>query len=68
MENNTIHDFSKNNFSINLPDLLAIQVESWKDFLQEDVMDNPKLKDKFIKQMEIQDKIHGTNWRDFVNE
>ena len=38
MENNTIHDFSKNNFSINLPDLLAIQVESWKDFLQEDVL------------------------------
>jgi wyosine [tRNA(Phe)-imidazoG37] synthetase (radical SAM superfamily) len=40
----------------------------YPDFLQEDVMDNPKLKDKFIKQMEIQDKIHGTNWRDFVNE
>ena len=39
MKNNTIiHDFSKNNFSINLPDLLAIQVESWKDFLQEDVL------------------------------
>ncbi len=38
MENNTIHDFSKNNFSIDLPDLLAIQVESWKDFLQEDVL------------------------------
>ncbi len=35
---NNIHDFSKNNFSINLPDLLAIQVESWKDFLQEDVL------------------------------
>ena len=39
MKNNTIiHDFSKNNFSINLPDLLAIQVESWKDFLQEDIL------------------------------
>jgi len=39
MKNNTIiHDFSKNNFSINLPDLLAIQVESWKNFLQEDVL------------------------------
>tara|TARA_A100000164_G_scaffold71068_1_gene59462 strand:+ start:4320 stop:8063 length:3744 start_codon:yes stop_codon:yes gene_type:complete len=35
---NNIHDFSKNNFSIDLPDLLAIQVESWKDFLQEDVL------------------------------
>ena len=38
MKNNKLHDFSKNNFSINLPDLLAIQVESWKDFLQEDVL------------------------------
>ena len=38
MKNNKFHDFSKNNFSINLPDLLAIQVESWKDFLQEDVL------------------------------
>ena len=35
---NNIHDFSKNNFSIDLPDLLAIQVESWKEFLQEDVL------------------------------
>ena len=38
MKNNNIHDFSKNNFNIALPDLLAIQVESWKDFLQEDVL------------------------------
>ena len=32
------HDFTKYNFDINLPDLLAIQVQSWKDFLQEDVL------------------------------
>ena len=38
MKNNITHDFSKNNFSIDLPDLLAIQVDSWKDFLQEDVL------------------------------
>tara|TARA_Y100001970_G_scaffold140669_1_gene173230 strand:- start:5205 stop:8951 length:3747 start_codon:yes stop_codon:yes gene_type:complete len=38
MKNNINHDFSKNNFNINLPDLLAIQVDSWKDFLQEDVL------------------------------
>lgn len=40
----------------------------YPDFLKIDAMDNPKLKQKFIAQMEIQDKIHGTDWRDFVNE
>ena len=35
---NNILDFSKNTFNIDLPDLLAIQVDSWKDFLQEDVL------------------------------
>ena len=32
------HDFTKYNFDIKLPDLLAIQVQSWKDFLQEDTL------------------------------
>ena len=32
------HDFTKYNFDIKLPDLLAIQVQSWKDFLQEDIL------------------------------
>ena len=40
----------------------------YPDFLRIDAMDNPKLREKFIQQMEIQDKIHGTDWRDFVNE
>ena len=38
MDNYKIHDFTKFKFDINLPDLLAIQVSSWKDFLQEDVL------------------------------
>ena len=38
MINYETHDFTKFNFDINLPDLLAIQVSSWKDFLQEDVL------------------------------
>ena len=33
-----IHDFSKINFSIPTPDLLDIQVASWKNFIQEDVL------------------------------
>jgi len=36
--NTTIHDFSKINFSIPTPDLLDIQVASWKNFIQEDVL------------------------------
>ena len=38
MMNYETHDFTKFNFDIDLPDLLAIQVSSWKDFLQEDVL------------------------------
>jgi DNA-directed RNA polymerase subunit beta len=38
MDNYKIHDFTKFDFDINLPDLLAIQISSWTDFLQEDVL------------------------------
>ena len=33
-----VHDFSKISFNIPTPDLLDIQIASWKDFLQEDVL------------------------------
>ena len=36
--NYKVHDFTKFNFDIALPDLLAIQISSWKDILQEDVL------------------------------
>ena len=38
MDNYKVHDFTKFKFDIDLPDLLAIQVSSWKDFLQEDTL------------------------------
>jgi len=40
----------------------------YPEFLRIDALQDERLKEKFIQQMEIQDKIHGTDWRDFVNE
>lgn len=37
------------------------------DFLSVHTANNKELQKKFIKQMEIQDRIHGTDWRNFVN-
>ena len=36
--NYKVHDFSKIAFNIPTPDLLDIQIASWKEFLQEDVL------------------------------
>lgn len=36
-------------------------------FLSTQALTNPELKARFIQQMEIQDRIHGTNWQDFVS-
>ncbi|MDP6853692.1 MAG: DNA-directed RNA polymerase subunit beta [Candidatus Marinimicrobia bacterium] len=38
MKNGARHDFSKFQSKIPVPDLLAIQLESWESFLQEDVL------------------------------
>ena len=38
MQNGTRHDFSKFQPKIPVPDLLAIQLASWENFLQEDVL------------------------------
>lgn len=38
------------------------------EWLKPDVMSDPELRSEFITQMEIMDSLHGTNWRDFVNE
>jgi len=37
-------------------------------FLRTTAWEDPKLRVKFIQQMEILDKLHNTNWRDFINE
>lgn len=37
-------------------------------FLRTTAWDTPELRSEFITQMEILDKIHNTNWRDFINE
>ena len=38
MQSGTRHDFSKFQPKIPVPDLLAIQLASWENFLQEDVL------------------------------
>ena len=38
------------------------------EFLRPEALTNPELKLKMIEQLEIQDRIHGTNWRDFIDE
>lgn len=38
----------------------------YPDFMRVDALDSPKTKEKFIQQMEIQDKIWGTNYKDFI--
>jgi len=38
------------------------------EYLRLDAMDRPEQRKILIEQMEILDKLHGTNWRDFINE
>lgn len=38
------------------------------DFLRVDAWQHDDLRTKFVQQMKIQDEIHGTDWREFVNE
>lgn len=38
------------------------------EFLRVDALEDTNLRKKFIKQMSIQDRIHGTDYREFINE
>ena len=37
-------------------------------FMSPDAMKDKLLREQLIEQSEIMDKVHGTNWRDFINE
>lgn len=37
-------------------------------FMSPDAMEDKLLREQLIEQSEIMDKIHGTNWRDFIHE
>ena len=37
-------------------------------FMSPGAMEDKSLREKLIEQSEIMDKVHGTNWRDFVND
>ena len=37
-------------------------------FMSPNAMEDKSLREQLIEQSEIMDKIHGTNWRDFVND
>jgi molybdenum cofactor biosynthesis enzyme MoaA len=38
------------------------------EFLRVNALQDADLREKFIKQMSIQDRIHGTDYREFINE
>lgn len=38
------------------------------DFLSEQALTDPVLRKRMIEQLEIQDRVHGTDWREFINE
>jgi len=38
------------------------------EFMRPEALSDPILKNKLIKQLEILDKVHGTNWRNFIDE
>lgn len=38
------------------------------DFLSIKALTDPELKKRMVEQLNIQDRIHGTDWREFINE
>lgn len=58
-----VQDWAKQNKFIFRPDEIMYPV-----WLKPDVMFHKTNREMFIKQMEIMDSLHRTNWRDFVNE
>ena len=38
------------------------------DFLSIKALTDPELRKRMVEQLNIQDRIHGTDWREFINE
>lgn len=63
---NNINEVVEWSDSLNLPYHISNPV-MYPAFMSPSAISNSKLTMQFIEQMEIQDRIHGTDWRKFVN-